>query len=1717
LESSLASHSGRLSRFPLKILGWALGLTLVFGGLALASFQAPQLLDSDPAQRYKTVTFNAPFTLHFSHKMRRDSVERAFSISPSVEGEFEWKDGRTLEFYPTEDLNIGDEYRIVISGKASSLWGKHISGRDSLNFRVGGPPYVLFTHFEDGVITVMFDRAMDFEEAENEDLLSLEPEREGNIRLLGRSAFQFELDEALNGVTLLATIPKGVPTLDGGLTQESHNFEILPPDLKVSWTSPNNGDQEVSLMEPIEVVFNQPVDLGAIKPGGNVLLYPSNDLEPGGKPKMDGFFNAEVVYGKDRSGKKLESTLIFTPTFPYTENTEVLFVLKADEGLGLKEDVELYFSTMGPGAQMETGGEMVQEITHPDELIFFVEGEFPRLPLNEPPKESTTLKVCALSTADYIQTQMRLGWDTFDCSTKARDLDLGDENLDLELNLNDYFKQGWSSGLYVAILENQEERILKRFLIQDASLLIKKSNEGLLVWAMDTKSGEALTEMQIDILSFEGEVIHQGRTNEEGLFILKEAPPLGFYVRGLKEEGSYYGFASEQWIMESEHSSIYLILNQETFKPGETLMLKGIWREERHHLLSLPENAQVTVSIVDERENRLAEKRVALRRNGSFDAELKLPKDAPEGTYFVIVSDLNLQRLSVALALEVKSKSPELNLSWLRAPKDYMEDRTPVFMAQARYPSGIPAKNLTGRYELYKQPYQIQLEDGAFYFSFAGASHACLGNCDGLVKVGEGELSFNQEGVARLLLTENGDQFLKPGFEYLLKLNAGDSNLHASFRVHPGEFDLGLSLKHTLLKRGDPLEVSIAVQDFEGVGIDDQKVMLSLVSEAGMEVFEKKLTTLRGRAALTLEETMEFSPGPYILKAETVDESKNTITRSLPLTFYSDTGQELEEGFFMAADQSKYYVGGRAHLLINVPEASEERPASILLTSERGGLIDYQMLSVTEPISLVSIPIEVSMTPYFRVVATHFQRGLEPRFEQETIDLLVSNDDSQIFIDVEMEPASPKAGDEVSLSFFTYDLQNRPVPSVITLRATDGPMMGRALDPESFYGPLLAMPAATKQTQFSDQVLSATPLISPSASIYFDPLIVSDEGGRASVSFELPGALDQLHIQALATASSDQMTSAKLQVDIANQLLIYPVLPDYLSPGDQSSFTTLVKNVSDETLSTRVKLIGSDIILQGEDSKKITLKPGEQTEVSFKGYVDPLARAELLEIEFQAGADSLKTELTLIHLTKRELVANSGPIGELWSGLIQTPAAAIKPLTELRVFLSGGIEYLAQIIALELEESPVRSTMDLSLRLMMVSILDQEGQGLLLNQLLERIDEEGLYHFWNEEMPDFRLTAFAHLATWEALEDGLELNDELATSFNTLWSELRRGTLPPDDQALILWVMGLYEYYDTELTLNLYQEVEALSPQGKMLLLMNMDQLIHAGQRSISSAMQSLKAQLLDQVVQEGEAIAHFQNKLKESVLFLVSLNALDPEDPLLKPLQNYISLSPIGLGKELDPELGFWLALVSDINLGKNSENSNAIFQLKVNGQLIMDQSITDQTQSEVFEADLDAQFLSDSDQSDIFLQKSGDGVLFMGSRLLTYLDPKRIAAQEKGLVLTRELVEIDAKAGDYLQNIALIVPSELLLAQLTVPVPGGMRVDPDHLVGSSIFDQVIRVPGGLQLEAAHMPAGVYLVEIPMVASLSGEYHLLPAELGSLLTPSLKARTGGELIQISQ
>lgn len=212
--------------------------------------------------------------LVFDRAMDRDSVERAFEVSPVLDGEFSWTDARTVRYVPA-NLQRATSYHAYLGQGARDTEGAILAGAYRFRFHTVGylevsqvvPAPDSVDVEADSVVTVMFNRpvvpltTLD-QQRDLPNPVTFDPPVNGQGEWLNTSVYILTPDQPLAGGTrYTARVAAGLEDTIGGVLGSDYvwSFSTQPPE--IVWTTPQTGDgRPVRPDIVIHVTFNQPVD-----------------------------------------------------------------------------------------------------------------------------------------------------------------------------------------------------------------------------------------------------------------------------------------------------------------------------------------------------------------------------------------------------------------------------------------------------------------------------------------------------------------------------------------------------------------------------------------------------------------------------------------------------------------------------------------------------------------------------------------------------------------------------------------------------------------------------------------------------------------------------------------------------------------------------------------------------------------------------------------------------------------------------------------------------------------------------------------------------------------------------------------------------------------------------------------------------------------------------------------------------------------------------------------------------------------------------------------------------------------------------------------------------------------------------------------------------------------------------------------------------------------
>lgn len=1568
------------------------------------------------------------------------------------------------------------------------------------------------------------------------------------------------------------------------------------------------------------------------------------------------------------NSKKAEILCKFTPNTDY--NFELKAPLKDITGNEIKNGFKKTFKVDDPYQKLQW-----ESASNWDMFAKDIDPEFT---LKSKNISEVNLELCEISERNFMATNENQSWEDYRCFSEPISYKVHPDDNSTLLNVTSIFQRGLESGIYYFSVKSGDSKIYKTFLISDTALILKKSQNSLLLWATDVVTGEPIPRMELIFYSYDGEEIGIGVTDGDGIYKITRDYEEGVTIVGKQNFGKKkrWTLINDFWLTHQQNTSdllnsewidsselrTYLISDKNVLTTGDEMKIKGILRVDNDAQFALPEDRKVIVSIEDILQNSLIDTPVAIRRNGSFDASITIPSYASSGRYRIAIHSTAGKRLltNESIITINKGDSPFL-MSWVNPKNDYYTQETTSLELKANYFVGIPASSLKGTWELYKKPYHFNDYQSESLYSFGKKENSlCFkGGCSNEKEfVSRGEFSFDPNGLAQIILADNENGYLQSRYEYYLTATAssigGDrTSKSLRFIVHPGKQYIGLSSKHYLLERNENAEFSVVVSDARGNLIDGKKVSLSLIQMSGEKEgkirYSDNVIVSTEPVSFSFPITSKIPEGIYKLKAESQDDFGNNTISELELYVINKNNNAVLDDLAILMDQLEYYVGGKTRMLINYPSASPDKPVTALVTYERIGILGYRMVELTSPLTEVNIPVIKEMIPNMHISVTLVERNSDglndiikiqekrrleveniqteveiilleeelallqsdensseeeteviaqkiealkesipeivntdknddkhikflPTIKRADANIIISNPNQVINIDITSEPLNPRPGEEVTIKLHTYDYQNRQIPSVVSINIAEkqiGSVSNMKLSLFDYFLKLRnSQVSMSSNIPLSDDSTSKQQYVLPSNSFiqmnevsnsaYFNPLVITDDSGYGEITFTVPNKHMTWQINALATSGGNNFGSTSLNLHTKKRLAITPITPAFVIPGDQITITARLQNLSDSDVETAIELLAGDMDVKGGTKKNIKINSGEILNVDWDVIIGSLDEKDSFKIAFRSREDYVETNLPIKKLETFEIIGVSGIINDRWSGSIRVPQNALVDVGSLSVSLSATPINIAKNYANAIENHSLSSTEKLASHLISNIFLsdDNEIQAVIIElQNLQR--QDGGYAFFEKsDESNPWLTAYVTYALSLAGDSFDVSENSIESSGKYLWRRLNDESL--SDQFFILWVLSELNENDTITTLDLYKKRKDSSLAGKAFLLMNIQNLINAGQKSTQPFLDRLKSEIVAEKITDDSLIYFKEEKqegintdIRSTAIVLLALSKLGDENPILMPIIEYLASNTTTLLNNFNSQEAIWLLLALTEVTNQQRLNVNFLAKANVNNKTVIDESIQTENVQDVYSVIIPIDELKGSGHvNEIEISKEGSGDLYFSASLSYCIQTDKILPLEENAVITRNYYSIeDFNAENPLEELTsgilyrgvltVIIPDDASYIEIENPLPAGikalsfnpsvsnisMQYEQEELARSNgltwvdnplwLFNSYSIEDDRILLSSDELPAGIYKIDYLVQAGIPGKYNHLPATVNQMFKSDAYGRTEGGWIEI--
>ena len=738
----------------------------------------------------------------------------ALMVDPPTAGYEITLDGKEVIIEIVEPLFAGDEVDFYLSSSVladagyrfsttSPLWTAKAAETIS---RLTGPTAA------DPLAPIEFSFNYPIDYQTFSQLLEIEPEIDGRfVWSPGYEAVKLIPNEPLAPQAIYTFLFRdSLRDINGNRLGQPEARTLMSPAVVASHM-PSNNDARVPVFDPIQVIFNQPMDPATTKAAFDI------------SPNIDGNLTVE------------NNVLQFSPTYFFSEFETYLVTIDETALNAGKEDVltdqyEWSFSTgyfeadytFGSGANVQVidaaGRRAIHLRTHSNAPRSF---DLYRLELASFAEQYGRF----YDGARWRNIQPKADTDRFPLVTswseeKPQDGEWRETIIPADV----------PPGLYWLNLSAERLNSQIMLVVSDLSLVVKAGEDQVTVWLSDL-NGEVVENGEIFFFDQDGNVILTGRTDSQGVF--KSDVPrdmLPYLVAGRSGEDVVVSGLEWSWMSQGSNSwwwgysrnaegsnplaELYSITDRPIYRPGDTVNFKTIVRLQDDALFDLPSADQtVQVRVLDPRGNTLERYDLAPNDFGTINESFKIEEGVTLG-HFTLEASL-LGRVH-ELAFQVEDyRKPDVELEIETDSPYYFPGDAIEVKIDSSYFFGEPvvdAEVTVKRYDLVTNWYA---NEGEYLWQGGGgdASKGLKGRTDEngqltlTVPVG-GDFNFGDDYYYSYYHRHLGLRSVKWGIE--ATINDGSNQTVSSFAmVDIYEAAEGISLERFsyLQRPGEPFEV----------------------------------------------------------------------------------------------------------------------------------------------------------------------------------------------------------------------------------------------------------------------------------------------------------------------------------------------------------------------------------------------------------------------------------------------------------------------------------------------------------------------------------------------------------------------------------------------------------------------------------------------------------------------------------------------------------------------------------------------------------------------------------------------------------------------------------------------------------------------------------------------------------------------------------------------
>jgi len=1293
-----------------------------------------------------------------------------------------------------------------------------------------------------------------------------------------------------------------------------------------------------------------------------------------------------------------------------------------------------------------------------------------------------------------------------------------------------------------------------------------------------------------------------------------------------------FGYMTDFWNPQERDVRVhsYLYTDRPLYRAGDTVYFKGLARlRDRNGALSLPgKDRTINLNVADATGNQILQKSLPFSTFGSFADSFPIDTGAPLGTYVISAGFADSPYPEIYGYFEVLTyRKPEYRVDLTTKREEYFENDTVQATIEGAYYFGAPMAGAAVTWRAQTTDYFFnKVTDG--WYSFGTEDAWCWYNCERETKqLSEGSGTLDAMGHLTVSVPAN---IAEKAMSQILTIEADitDPNNQVvsnrvSVPVHKADVYVGVRTEDYVVTTGQDATIAVITVKPDGSPLPSTSVTLQLYKRTWTTVKEKGVDgeyyynntpedTFIRSIKVTTDEKGKASGnvrpdqgGEYRVVAVAEDQAGRQSKAATSLYAYSSSyvnwPRSNNDRIDILADKPEYKIGDTATILIKSPY--QGKGVKALVTIEREQVIRKQVIAIESAAQALQIPITEDLLPnaYVSVVIikprigeTFDENGLDtgvPAFKIGYAKISVENSRKRIAVTVQTDKPQYLPGEKVEVTLAATDWQGKPVRAELSLGVVDMSLL--ALSGFSLPDPVAQFYSDRPTGVFTAEMLKyLIDRYKPGSkggggaeleakrrgnfkdTAYWNPAILTDENGKATVTFTLPDNLTTWHFLGIGQTKENTFGAAAVTAVETKRVILRPVRPRFGVVGDRITLGAIVHNFLDAPATFSVSLTGSGFTVIGKNTQEVTVQKSSLQKVSFPVT---LKRTEQASFTFLAKSgefrDEVEEKIPVFIYGTPQSAATTGVTESKTEEKVLVPTErdakdgnlTVTVSPSLATYLPLGLAYLMRFPygCAEQTLSAVLPSIALT-RLQQYDafqIVDRKALEANVTRGLERLSSfqrgDGGFGYWQESNKSYPyLSAYVLYAFHLMQQSGFALDSAMIGRTQEYLNSVLRSSDPRDrvdqaSRAFILFVLTETGEKDISLLKNLDADREKLPLFAKAHLAMAFEK----------SGSHRKALDIVEEIVRTAKVDSrgtHFEEEEsstyaslmhtndRTSAIVLQAMIRIDPGNSLLPNMVRY--LLAVRKDGHWDTTQSTTYALLALVDYLEETKEMDASYSAttNVNGAEVMNWSITKANVLTRRQVSLALNEMKRGEENSVQLTKIGKGKLYYDLLLSYFYTADDLPPAEEGISILRSVEPMPGQDGTSLRvgntyrvTLTITVPEDRHFVAVESPFPAGMEaidlsletaqktlLTDDTTKGWSEdywqsglwrFTHREYRDDAFFAFADELPAGVYQLTYLTRATTPGTFHERPARAWEMYFPETFGQTAGKLVTIGE